>query len=393
MRPLTLRLLALSLCIGAAPLGAQGVASVQGYGYPTGQLGARAGATAGALTEFDETTPLNPATVLAWQAAGLHFQYEPEFRTNTVSTGSFRTVANRIPVVIAALPLGQRAALALSLSSLLDRTWSMNTVDRQLIGAESLFVNQTSSSDGGMNDIRLAFGWSAASWLSVGVGAHAMVGLDRYTQTIALSREDPRTTTPTTTSEFSPYAQQADIRFSGSAFSAGILVRPYRTISLGISGRKGESVRLSRRDSLVARANIPDRLGAGIAYEVASRTTLAANAEWIGWSALAPLSTDSKPHDGLGWSAGIEAPGPRFVGRVLMLRAGFHHRPLAYDAPVARSGSTTTYGTVMENAATAGFSAPFAYDRALFSIFAQRASRSVGGEKSFTLGIGLTVRP
>lgn len=392
MRPQTLRLLALSLCLGAAPLGAQGVASVQGFGYPTGQLGARAGSSGGALTEFDETTPLNPATVVAWQAAGLHFQYEPEFRTNTVSTGSFRTVANRIPVVIAALPVGPRAAFALSLSSMLDRTWSTDVVDRQLVGAESLYVNQVSTSDGGMNDVRLAFGWSARPWLTLGVGAHAMVGLDRFSQTVALSREDPRTTT-TASSEFSPYAQQADIRFSGSAFSAGLLLRPYRTISLGLSARKGESVRLTRRDSLVAKGNIPDRLGAGIAYEVASRTTLAGNVEWIGWSALAPLSTESKPRDALGWSAGIEAPGPRLVGRVLLLRAGFHHRPLAYDAPVGASGGTRRWGAVEENAVTAGFSAPFAYDRAQLSIFGQRASRSVAGEKSFTLGVGLTVRP
>ena len=73
MRTTTRTILALSLLAGA-PLGAQGVASVQGFGYPTGQLGARAGSTGGALTEFDETTPLNPATVLGWQAAGLHFQ-------------------------------------------------------------------------------------------------------------------------------------------------------------------------------------------------------------------------------------------------------------------------------------------------------------------------------
>ncbi|NUO64499.1 MAG: hypothetical protein HOQ26_17050 [Gemmatimonadaceae bacterium] len=391
MRTTTRTILALSLLAGA-PLGAQGVASVQGFGYPTGQLGARAGSTGGALTEFDETTPLNPATVLGWQAAGLHFQYEPEFRTNTVPGGTFRTVANRIPVVVAALPLGSRAALALSLSSLLDRTWATSSVSRQSVGAESLYVSQTSSSDGGMNDIRLALGWSAAKWVSVGVAAHAMVGLDRFTQTVVLSRADPRTTT-TTSSEFSPYGQQADIRFSGSALSAGVLLRPYRTISLGVSGRMGQSVRLTRRDSLVARADIPNRLGAGLAYEVAARTLLAADVEWIGWSALAPLSTDSKPHDALGWSAGIEAPGPRFAGRALTVRAGFHHRPLAYDAPTAVNGSNVQWGTVEENAYTAGLSAPFAYDRALLTIFGQRATRSVAGEKSFTLGVGLTVRP
>ncbi|HEX2781086.1 MAG TPA: hypothetical protein VHM30_16420, partial [Gemmatimonadaceae bacterium] len=170
-------LLAASLCMASAPLAAQGVASVQGFGYPVGQLGARAASTAGAFTEFDETTPLNPAAVLGWQAAGVHFQYEPEFRSSAVAGGTVRTVANRVPVVVAALPIGSRAAFALSLSSLLDRTWSTSTVDRQFIGAESLYVSQLSSSEGGMNDIRLAFGYTATRWLSVGLAAHAMVGL------------------------------------------------------------------------------------------------------------------------------------------------------------------------------------------------------------------------
>ena len=380
------------LALAASPLAAQGVASVQGFGYPVGQLGARAGATAGALAEFDETTPLNPAAVLNWQAAGVHFQYQPEFRSSDAASGSIHTVANRVPVVIAALPIGARAAFALSLSSLLDRTWATSVTQRQLVGAESLYVTNASASDGGMNDVRLAFGWGVGRWLSVGVAAHAVVGLDRFTQTVTLTRNDPRTST-TTETEFSPYSQSADIRFSGGAYSAGALFRPFRPLSIGVSARKGQSIKLTRRDSLVGRADVPDRIGAGAAYEVAARTLLAANVEWVGWSSLAPLSQQSKPHDALGWSAGIEAPGPRFVGRELTLRAGFRHRPLAYDAPIGTNGSTVEWGKVEENAATVGFSAPFAYDRALVTVFGQQASRNVGGEKAFALGIGITVRP
>ena len=369
----SIRALAL-LALATSPLEAQGVASVQGFGYPVGQLGARAGATAGAFAEFDETTPLNPAAVLNWQAAGVHFQYQPEFRTSDAASGSIHTVANRVPVVIAALPIGSRATFALSLSSLLDRTWATSVTQRQLVGAESLY------------------GWDVGSRLSVGVAAHAVVGLDRFTQTVTLTRSDPRTST-TTETEFSPYSQSADIRFSGGAFSAGALFRPFRPLSIGVSARKGQSIKLTRRDSLLGRADVPDRIGAGAVYEVATRTLLAANVEWVGWSSLAPLSQQSKPHDALGWSAGIEAPGPRFVGRVLTLRAGFRHRPLAYDAPVGTNGTTVEWGKVEENAATVGFSAPFAYDRALVTIFGQQASRNVGGEKAFALGIGITVRP
>lgn len=383
---------ALLALVAASPLAAQGTAGSQGFGYPIGQLGSRASATVGAFTEFDETTPLNPSALLGWQNAGVHFQYEPEFRTTNAGGSTIRTAINRVPVVLAALPLGQRATIALSLSSLLDRTWSTDVVDRRLVGAESLYVNDISSSDGGMNDIRVAGAFRVRNWLDVGVGAHAIVGLDRFNQTVLLSRTDPRTTT-TTSTEFSPYGQSADIRFSGSAFSAGATIRPLRQLQVALSARRGESVTLTRRDSTVATGRVPDRLGAGVTWQLVPRTIIAADADWTGWSSLAPLSTQSKPQDALGLSVGIETPGPRLAGRAITLRGGFRHRELAYTAPTGTSGGTTTFDQVRENSVGLGLSAPFAYDRALIQIYGQRAMRSVAAEKSFTFGIGVSIRP
>lgn len=383
---------ALLALVASSPLAAQGTVASQGFGYPIGQLGSRASATVGAFTEFDETTPLNPSALLGWQNAGVHFQYEPEFRTTNAGGATIRTAINRVPVVLAALPLGQRATIALSLSSLLDRTWSTDVVNRRLVGAESLYVNDISSSDGGMNDIRVAGAFRIRSWLDVGVGAHAIVGLDRFNQTVLLSRTDPRTTT-TTSTEFSPYGQSADIRFSGSAFSAGATIRPMRQLQLAVSARRGESVTLTRRDSTVATGRVPDRLGAGLTWQLVPRTIVAADADWTGWSSLAPLSTQSKPQDALGLSIGVETPGPRLAGRAITVRGGFRHRELAYNAPTGTSGGTTTFEQVRENSVGLGLSAPFAYDRALIQIYGQRALRSVAAEKSFTFGVGVSIRP
>lgn len=382
-----------SLAVVLQPLGAQGTAGSQGFGYPTGQLGSRASASVGAFTEFDETTPLNPSALIGWRNAGVHFQYEPEFRTTEASGSTIRTAINRVPVVLAALPLGERAVIALSLSSLLDRTWSTDVVDRRLVGAESLYVNEISSSDGGMNDIRVAAAYHVANWLDVGLGAHAIVGLDRFNQTVLLSRTDPRTTTSTST-EFSPYGQSADIRFSGTAFSAGATVRPTGHLALALSARRGESVTLSRRDSTLATGRVPDRLGAGVAWEIVPRTVLGVDADWTGWSSLAPLSERSKPEDALGLSVGIETPGPRFAGRALTVRGGFRHRELAYNAPTAFGGGVPTeFKQVSENAIGLGLSAPFAYDRALIQLYGQRALRNIAAEKSFTIGVGISIRP
>ena len=388
--PAALAVLALA---AARPLAAQGTAGSQGFGYPTGQLGSSAAATVGAFTEFDETTPLNPAALLGWRNAGVHFQYEPEFRTTEAGGSTIRTAVNRVPVVLAALPVGSRAVVALSLSSLLDRTWATDIVDRRLVGAESLYVNEISSSDGGMNDIRVAAAFRVGKWLDLGVGAHAILGLDRFNQTVLLSRTDPRTTT-TTSTEFSPYGQSADIRFSGSAYSVGATIRPYDRVALALSARRGESVTLTRRDSTLGTARVPDRLGVGLSWELVPRTTVAADADWTGWSSLAPLSTLSKPQDALGLSVGVETPGPRFAGRALTIRGGFRHRELAYDAPTAFSpAGATSYDQVRENSIGLGLSAPFAYDRALIQIYGQRALRSVAAEKSFSIGVGVSIRP
>ena len=394
VRQLARLTLAVAVIAAAVPLAAQGTAGSQGFGYPTGQLGGRASATVGAFTEFDETTPLNPSALLGWRNAGVYFQYEPEFRTTQANGSTIRTAVNRVPVVLAALPIGSRMTVALSLSSLLDRTWSTDVVDRRLVGAESLYVNEISSSDGGMNDIRIAGAFRVRRWLDVGIGAHAIVGLDRFNQTVVLSRTDPRNTTTTaTTSEFSPYGQSADIRFSGSAYSAGATIRPLSKVAVALSARRGEKVTLSRRDSSLATARVPDRFGVGVTYEFVPRTTLAANADWTGWSSLAPLSLRSKPEDALGLSLGIETPGPRVAGRILTVRGGFRHRELAYNSPNGASGGSFAFEQVKENAISLGLSAPFAYDRALVHVYGQRALRSVAAEKSFTIGVGFSVRP
>ncbi len=385
--------LTLCLALASGALSAQGRVGSQGFGYPTGQLGGRASATVGAFTEFDESTPLNPSALLGWRNAGVHFQYEPEFRTTVANGATIRTSVNRVPVVLAALPVGARATVALSLSSLLDRTWATDVVDRRLVGAESLYVNEVSQSEGGMNDVRIAGAFRVRSWIDIGVAAHAIIGLNRFNQTVVLSRLDPRNPTTTTSTEFSPYGQSADIRFSGSAYSAGVTLRPIHQIALAVSARRGETVRLTRRDSTVATARVPDRLGAGLTYEFVSRTTLAADADWTGWSSLAGLSRRSKPQDALGLSVGVETPGPRLVGRALTLRGGFRHRTLAYPAPVSGTGSAINFDQVRENAISLGISAPFAYDRALVQIYGQRALRSVAAEKSFSIGVGISVRP
>ena len=392
---MTRYVISLSLLL-ALPLGAQGTPSVQGYGYPTGQLGTRAQSTAGALAELDEGTPLNPAAIIHWGTPAIQFQYEPEFRRTRLSDGAtLRTTTNRFPSVFAAFPAGGRLAFSLSISQLLDRTFETVRTSRQLIGAESLFVSEQTSVEGGMSDVRLAASYAAAKWVAVGVGVHGIVGSNRFDQRVAVSRTNQDATSDTT-GAFNRYRQITPLRFSGSAISAGVELRPFAKLAIGASARLGNKLQMETQtiagaDSTIGNADVPDRFGAGISYEVAARTVLAAGIEQTRWSSLGPLSRESRPRDANSYSVGIETPGPRLFGRSLTLRAGARSRELAYEAP---DGSTPTRWTqVTERSATIGAMAPFAFNRASLQVFVQRASRNVASETAYIVGFGLTVRP
>lgn len=391
-RPISL----VALLLAAAPLPAQGTPSVQGYGYPTGQLGTRAQSTAGALAEVDEATPLNPAAVIHWATPAIQFQYEPEFRrTRLPDGGTLRTTTNRFPSVFAAFPAGGRMAFSLSISQLLDRTFETVRTSRQLVGAESLFVSEQTSVEGGMSDVRLAGSYALTRWLALGLGVHGVVGSNRFDQRVAVSRTTQDAASDTT-GAFNRYRQITPLRFSGSAISVGAEVRPLGKLVIGASARLGNRLRMEGRsaggaDSLIADADVPARFGIGASYEIATRTSLAASVERTRWSDLAPLSRQSQPRDATSYSVGVETPGPRLLGRALTLRAGFRSRELAYDAP---DGSQPIRWTqVTERSATVGAMAPFAFNRANLHLFLQRAGRNVAEETAYTVGLGLTVRP
>ena len=71
---------AAALCSAAPALCAQGATSVQGFGYPGGELSTRALGTGGSLADFDANSPLNPAALLVGTRATVYVQYDPEFR-------------------------------------------------------------------------------------------------------------------------------------------------------------------------------------------------------------------------------------------------------------------------------------------------------------------------
>src|SRR6266566_4531233 len=121
MRTRHLAAAALVTIASALRVEAQGALSLEGLGYPTGQLSARAEGTGGGIADFDALSQVAPAALAGVGSSALFFQYSPEFRRVTTPSGTAKTMTARFPVVAGVLPMGQDWTLGLSSSTFLDR--------------------------------------------------------------------------------------------------------------------------------------------------------------------------------------------------------------------------------------------------------------------------------
>lgn len=381
-----------ALVLAATEARGQGNVSTQGYGYPPGHLGTRAQGSGGAIAEFDEESPVNPSALIGWNNPGVHVQYDPEFRRVRLASGPRipNTTISRFPVIIAAIPFSSRGAVGVSIATMLDRTFLTTSTNRRLIGAESLYVTERFRAAGGMNDVRLGGAYRLGRFVTVGVAGHAITGESRLTQAAAFNRQRPSGGTIASDSGFVTYGQDVTLGFSGVAFSAGAQIQPTKTLGVALSGRYGGNIRTTRQvesgDSVVTRAEVPDRWGVGVRYQGIAGTLLAAGVQWDGWSALQSLGVDAVARDAYTYSLGAETAGPRVLGTVVTLRGGVRLRTLPYEALGEQ---------VRERAITGGFGIPVAFNRAQIGVSVQHAARTAGDaqETGWTFGFGLTVRP
>lgn len=370
---------------------AQGNLSTQGFGYPPGQLSSRAEAMGGGVGEVDPQSQLNPATLVLWGSPVLFAQYGPEFRRVSTPSGSARTTTARFPLVGFSLPLGRGWAAGGSVSTFLDRTWATAVERTQVVGPDTVTSTQRFTSDGAINDVRLAVAYAATPRVSVGLAAHAYTGENRITTT----QEFPDTL------RFLPILERSDINYGGTAFSAGLETRIARHWQLGASFRRGGDITAKSGDTTLSSARIPTRYGVSVSYGGISGTTIAARIAHDEWSSLRSLgSANVSAFDGWDVGAGADVGGPRIGRRTLTLRLGGRRRTLPFGADGAE---------VKELLLSTGIGIPVAFDRAQADVTLLRASREAqrapsgtfgpGGERgnvdetAYILSIGIRVRP
>jgi hypothetical protein len=367
-----LALAALALPVAA---GAQGSLSTQGLGYPQGQLSTRALTMGGSLGEFDPHSALNPAALDAEGRSSLYVQYEPEFRSVEVGDASTRTTTARFPMIAGTMRAGERLALALSASTLLDRSWQATVDTTRVIDGVETGVRERYRSLGSIADVRLAASYALGRDLRAGIALHGITGEHR----LDVSGEFGDSTELT--------LQTDAVSYGGLAMSAGVEWRLSSVLAIAGSARKGGTIKARSDGEVLQSAHVPDRFGAGVRYAGIRGSILSARADWIGWSKLGDLASSAKAFDTWDLGAGVDAAGPRFAARIVTVRGGLRWRTLPFGV-----GDTE----VKELSASFGAGVPLARERAAFDLGVVHARRTAGDlakERSWILSFGLTVRP
>ncbi len=368
------------LLVLASRAEAQGALSLQGLGYPTGQLSARAEATGGGVADFDALSLVSPAALGGVGSAALFFQYSPEFRKVTTVSGTATTTTARFPMIAGVLPMGQTWTIGLSSSTFLDRSSETSLHRVQQVGTanDTVTLTERISALGAIDDTRLALAWAGSSKIHIGAGFHVFSGSNR----ILFSQLFPDS------AKYISSAQSGRISYAGLAGSLGIEFRPSRVIAFALAGRKGGDLRAQSGDTAIGNARLPDHYSGSVTFEAIPGAIISARVAHDAWSSLSSLSsTGIQAFDGWDTGVGVEATGPRIMQRIVTVRAGGRFRTL----PFGFNGDK-----VSEKSFAFGLGVPLTRDRAALDISLQRASRTSSAdvsERGFILSFGLRVSP
>ena len=367
----------------AAPLSAQSNLSTQGYGYPPGQLATRALSMGGSIGEIDAASALNPAAIGRLATRTIVFQAEPEWRLVKSNTADNRTTTARYPLINIGVPFGPHWVFGVSSATLLDRTWQTSRDDTLDISGDRVPVTTNELSQGAMNEMRFVSTWTNHRWLYIGLGLSAITGRNAV-NTIETFKD----------SAFADFTSDRVLSYSGSAVTAGVQLLSASTQTVfGFSYRMGNALKMKSLDSTLARGEVPNRLGASVAFTGIEGTILSVRVAQDQWSSMTPMlanaATGEKAHDSFEVGGGAELTGPKLMGQTFMVRLGMRARTLPFEA----AGKE-----VSEKTASIGSGANFGGGRmsADFALLRQWRSADLPSsitERAWTFSLSLTARP
>ena len=370
---------ALAAVLAGSPLAAQGTLSTQGLGYPVGGTSVRASGTAGSFGEFDLLSPINPASLGALTRTVITAQTEPEYRTVKVGGSSNGSTAQRVPLVMVAIPLRSGVGLGLSATTFLDRSYSTTTRGEVVIDSVTLFTSDVTDVRASIADIRFAAAWQRSNRFSLGFGLHLFTGDDQAT----------RLRTFTDSTRFGGAIDSSKMVYFGTALSTGAEWRIKKGLAAQISYRIGFGMKTRLADSVFSEANVPNRLGLGVRFDGIPGSIFAIGVDHQDWTRMQSLGSSLvTARDATNWHIGGETEGPMLRGLPMLVRAGFARNALPFGVE-GKWVSESRYST--------GLGVPVAREQASIDLSVQWANRSLAGggakETAWLIGVGVQIRP
>ena len=158
--------------IAGSTAGAQGAISVQGLGFPPGQISTRAEGSGGSIADFDPLSAVNPAAIGGVGVASVFLQYSPEFRRVTAGEASAGTTTARFPVFGSIYRLASWT-LGFGSSTFLDRSFRNERLSAPgpCRTPDSVDVTERLRVLGAINDLRLVLAYSSSPRFRIGASA------------------------------------------------------------------------------------------------------------------------------------------------------------------------------------------------------------------------------
>jgi hypothetical protein len=370
------------LLTGAAALPAQSsIFGVRGLGLPGRPLTAATRGTGGAFGLFDGESDLNPAAMAALRNVTASFAIAPSWRTWETPAGKANLRETRFPLAFVGGPIpGSKVGIGVSMGSYADRDFSLATSDTITLRGAQVGVNDTLSSRGGLNEIRLAAGVALGERTTIGGGVYWITGSSRIDSRRAFSD-----------STYLSIRQTAELSYQGFGASVGILHQLTPSIQLAGLIRTDGQAKVDRDSTRVYNIDLPWTFGAGVRLRASRRLSLAGQGVFRTWSGA---NSDLQAQGGVGSRNTLELnAGGEFIRKIrtpskLPIRWGVRYAQLPF--------SLLPDGKANEFSIAAGTGLRFAQDRAAIDLSLERAWRSEGSrykERAFTLLFGLSIRP
>jgi hypothetical protein len=354
--------------------------AVRGLGIPVSPLSMRAHGTAGGMAMFDAETSLNPASLGGIFVGTASFNMRQFWRSSENPFGSESGRDMQFPLAFVAGPLGLKWVVSVTASAITDRTFAVGLRDTVLARDVPVEVHDTLVSRGGLSDLRAAVAYRTGGWLTVGVGAHLVTGLNRI--------EFRRTFT---SPDYVPINLLNELSSAATGFSLGATADIGTSFRLAGMARADTRLRIDLDTARVASQPMPVTLAGGVAWHPSRRVGLSGMVAHRTWSVA---DESIRERGGVGafntteTAFGIEWFRNRTQPLHLPLRMGVRYAQLPFPLTDGQQPH--------EVMVTLGTGLRMARGRANVDIALERAWRSDRGpyrERSFMIGIGVGVRP